>query len=482
MRELINMKKTVVFIIATMVLCCSVNRAFAQGSNLYKDPKDDVEVFIHETKYDYSDFAQKITRGAKGNYQKIKAIYQWICDNISYDTTHSIYDADQCIEKGRGVCQAYCELFYHLAKAVGVQVEIVNGKSKDSKGNVGQEGHAWLFAYTKPNHGMLLDPTWGAGYVNNGKFYRQKNCWLWFDVSPEWMILSHYPDDQSYQLLSNFVSWQDFLSMQSVSDCWLDYGMDGKELYRMAQKRSLALPRVYVGGAGEIELIDFPHSKTLRIGQFYTFRIKMKSGRDFTVWNNTIFSKTDEWKKEGKNIYSISFMPRDTGELGIALREDGSNRWNNVVVYDIEQPTKADWKKVEAYYPLCLPEVKNVKNLSEEVWNSVGISGQRLLNCIREENIKELPSIHNGKGQRFTIISFPMNKRLKAGQSYTFSFRPQTGLRWALVNGEQWYREWQTKSDGTLSMTITPTKGSLLLYAQLREGENYWSCIEYDVR
>lgn len=465
-----------------MALCFYAYQASAQGSNLYRTPKSDGEVGIHETKYDFSDFAQKITCEAESNYQKTRAIYQWICDNIDYDTSYSIHDADQCVETHRGVCQAYCELFYHLAKAIGVQVEIISGKTKDSDGNISKNDHAWLFVYTKPNQGMLLDPTWGAGYVENGRFCRRKNCWLWFDVSPEWMILSHYPDEQSDQLLSDPISWNDFLAMPPVGGSWLEYGLDSKDLYLMARKGDLTLPRVYAGGEGEIELIDFPRAKTLRIGQFYTFRIKMKSQRDFSVWNNNISCKKNKWKFEGNHIYFTSFMPRETGELSLSLKQEGRNYWDNVLKYDIEQPTPSDWKNVEEYYPLSLPEAKNVKNLNEEKWNSVGVDGHQLLKCIREGNIKELPVIYNGKGQRFSIISFPMSKYLKAGQSYTFSFRPQVGRQWAFVNNEQWYKEWETSPDGALSMTITPAKGPLLLYVQLTDGDKYWSCIEYEVR
>lgn len=476
------MKKCFTFLITTMVLCCCSNMVFAQGRNLYKAFGSDTETTLHPTKYDFSDFAQKITSGSNSNYQKIRAIYQWICENIDYDTSYSIYDADNCIEQHRGVCQAYCELFYRLAKAVGVQVDIINGKSKNIDGRVGNMGHAWLFAYTQSNQGMLLDPTWGAGYVDNGQFYRRSNCWQWFDVSPEWMILSHFPNNQSDQLLPTPITWQDFMSMPPVNELWLDLGMSSKELFQMALTRNLTLPRVYSGNEGEIELITFPRSKTLRIGHFYTFRVKMKSKRAFSVWNNNIFSQPDEWKDEGGNTYSITFMPRDTGELGVSLKEEGRNYWNHVVVYDIEQPSQADWKNVEKYYPLCLPEIKNVKNLNEDNWRNVGINGHQLLKHIRNGNVKELPVIYDGKGQRYTIIDFPMNKYLKAGQPYTFSFRPQIGIRWALVNNNQWYQDWNMLPDGALSMSLTPSAGPLFLYVQLKDGDSYWTCIGYEVR
>jgi transglutaminase-like putative cysteine protease len=58
-----------------------------------------------EPQYDFRDLAKTITKGCKTDYQKIKAIYQWICNNIDYDTTYRIYTADSCIKARKGVCQ-----------------------------------------------------------------------------------------------------------------------------------------------------------------------------------------------------------------------------------------------------------------------------------------------------------------------------------------------------------------------------------------
>ena len=191
----------------------------------YKEPLPG-EYAMHQSHYDYADFARKVTKGCKTNYDKIKAIYQWICNNISYDTSYQIYSADECVDKGKGVCQAYCELFFHLAKAVDVDVEIISGYSKDRRGNIDKAGHAWLFAYTRANYGFLLDPTWGAGTVENKKFYKNDDCWVWFDVDPEWMILSHLPKNQHYQLVKKPVSSKEFSQLTPVSELLLEYGLD----------------------------------------------------------------------------------------------------------------------------------------------------------------------------------------------------------------------------------------------------------------
>ena len=80
----------------------------------------------------------------------------------------------------------------------------------------------------------------------------------------------------------------------------------------------------------------------------------MKSGRGFSVWNNNNFSRAAAWKNEGDNVYSIAFMPKVPGEVGISLQVEGRNYWNCVVKYGIEPPTETDWKNLEEYYSLSL--------------------------------------------------------------------------------------------------------------------------------
>ena len=90
-----------------------------------KEHIDSIDMYVHDSHYDYSEVAKSITATCEDDYQKIRAIYKWICDNIAYDTSYSIYSADNCWDAKKGVCQAYCELFYQIAKAANVKAEIV---------------------------------------------------------------------------------------------------------------------------------------------------------------------------------------------------------------------------------------------------------------------------------------------------------------------------------------------------------------------
>ena len=447
----------------------------------YKKPNYKHNPYIIKSKYDYSDVTSTITKGCSSDYERICAIYKWICDNISYDTDYKIYDADKCWDERKGVCQAYCNLFYHMAKSVDIRVEIVGGMTKDYNGYTTDE-HGWIFAYTKKDHGILLDPTWGAGSVDGNVFTRRDDCWIWFDVSPEWMILTHFPVDNSYQLLDVPISRSKFLSLPPVSSLWISYGMNANDIYDMVMRGELSLPAFYADGEGKFQFIEFPLQESLKIGRFYTMRVKMLTDHNIGIANNnTVSYKKDDWHYEGDGIYSIEFMPRETGGISFCIH-DYDDVWSNIIKYDIENPTEEDWNMLKQHYPLDTPLARNVENLFEKEWVDAGVDNHKLFELIKEHNVKELPVIYTNMGANLNVISIPMNYKLKKGQTYTFSIQPRRGERWAIVNDDEWYYEWNITDDGIYTMNLTPDQsGALVIYVMLGNDNRYSGCIGYKV-
>ena len=78
----------------------------------------------------------KLALSGKSDYQKAKAIHDYICDNVTYDDTYSKYSAYDALCTGSAVCQGYAISFYRLCKEAGLPVRIITGK-----GNGG--AHAW---------------------------------------------------------------------------------------------------------------------------------------------------------------------------------------------------------------------------------------------------------------------------------------------------------------------------------------------------
>ena len=97
----------------------------------------------------------------KTDYQKIKAIYDYICSNITYDYDN-LYDDSYTLKHSsyaalinkKAVCQGYASLFYRLALEAGIDARVISG---DSNGP-----HAWNIVKIEGSY-YNLDSTWDAG-------------------------------------------------------------------------------------------------------------------------------------------------------------------------------------------------------------------------------------------------------------------------------------------------------------------------------
>ena len=190
-----------------------------------KDFKPRRDAVLSRLRTDIRTEATSIIGDAETVEDKARRIYNWICDNIAYDTTKQIHDAETCYKTRRGVCQAYCELFCYMAEAVGLTADIITGKTKDKKGSISDK-HSWVFVYTHAYDGILIDPTWGAGSVDGVKFIKSEDNSPWFNVSPYWMIFSHFPDQQYWSKLDITISEEQFEKLPFVK---MTNETDGKD-------------------------------------------------------------------------------------------------------------------------------------------------------------------------------------------------------------------------------------------------------------
>ena len=72
----------------------------------------------------------------KNEYQKVRAIHDYICDNVDYDFTYSKYTAYDALIGGKAVCQGFANLFFRMCYEAELEAELITGI-----GNGG--GHAW---------------------------------------------------------------------------------------------------------------------------------------------------------------------------------------------------------------------------------------------------------------------------------------------------------------------------------------------------
>jgi transglutaminase-like putative cysteine protease len=289
----------------------------------------------HQSNLDYNELAREITKGCINDFQRIKAIYLWICSNISYDTDYKIYYADQCFLERKGVCNAYCELFNKIANCVGVRTELISGKT--NKYTIKASGHCWLFAYVDKGYGIFLDPTWGAGYVDpiSRWFSFRKDHMVWFNVDPEQLILSHYPNEETWQFLDDPIKYEDFQQLPKHNELWLDYGLNYHDIYVALRHKKSKMPvfnRLYQKDEDSVKLVCIPFRDTLLAGHTYTFMIKANDAKKFWIENGGISYSYQSWRNEGDGFYSIEVKVKKAETLKFYY-----NR-RPILKYSIEEP------------------------------------------------------------------------------------------------------------------------------------------------
>lgn len=105
-----------------------------------------------------------------GDYEKVCAIYDYICKNVTYDYeglaagSDLIYTAYAALINGTAVCQGYANLFYRLALELGVDARLIPGIGNG-------EDHGWNIVKLDGKY-YNLDATWDANYAQAGRAYK----------------------------------------------------------------------------------------------------------------------------------------------------------------------------------------------------------------------------------------------------------------------------------------------------------------------
>jgi transglutaminase/protease-like cytokinesis protein 3 len=204
--------------------------SFAQSSysNFYQ--VDERAKYLAFTSPD--SLARQLTFTYTKDIDKVRAIFRWITENISYnikpgrrnfnDASKS-YLLDDPTDTGAlkplnervaidvltrrlAFCDGYARLFSTLCTYAGIQSEVItgyaNGGISRRKGRF-NSNHRWN-AVRIDSSWYLLDATWASGYVtfSSDEFIKHYNDY-YFLTSPKSFVRDHYPDDPRWTLLTD---------------------------------------------------------------------------------------------------------------------------------------------------------------------------------------------------------------------------------------------------------------------------------------
>ncbi|HYU41308.1 MAG TPA: transglutaminase domain-containing protein [Vicinamibacteria bacterium] len=159
--------------------------------------------------------ARYIVQQEPDPWMRIKALHDYVADRVSYDVeayrskTYPPQDAETVFRTRRSVCAGYANLLAAMGSAAGDEIVVVGGDSRSNGRDLTGEGHAWNAARIG-GRWTLLDATWDAGAVTEGRFVKRYSTEFLF-TPPEIQGLSHFPDEDRWQLRHPALSRGEFL-------------------------------------------------------------------------------------------------------------------------------------------------------------------------------------------------------------------------------------------------------------------------------
>lgn len=163
-----------------------------------------------------TDIAEYINTHFDSDSKKVRAAYTWVANNIKYDAAHLhrvILNEDReekvtwALERKKGVCENFAAILTDICIKSGLRSYAIEGYTRYN-GLVDKSGHAWCAVFID-NTWYLYDPTWDAGFQDNGHFTAQPGT-NYFQVSPSEFIQSHMPFDPMFQFLDYPLTYQEF--------------------------------------------------------------------------------------------------------------------------------------------------------------------------------------------------------------------------------------------------------------------------------
>lgn len=402
------------------------------------------QMYVSPTRYNYTNVAKSITTSCNTKMEKVRAIYDWICGNIRYDTSYRIYTADECYDQRKGVCQAYSELFYRLCEAVDVKCIIISGISKDIYGTVKRSGHAWIYAEVEGGS-ILIDPTWGAGSVNGNRFEFKEDHDYWFMVNPYWMIFTHFPEDNRFQFLKQPINEQTFAKLPPLDPSCKYFGWDARDIFQRCMSGEIqTMPQLFPKRGINLSLIDIPMQQTLNPATTYHFEVEANSSIRFAIIaNNNEWIWNNLWKQSG-NRYSIDLMPGGGKELHIAIEQPDGSGYKTLVLYKVQPPTATEQQYISTH---------------------------------------QRPTIYAHTLTDGTkLIEIPPYKRLSPAQVYHFELECSQSESVAIIVNDKWYMsDMWTQSGNRYTIDVMPQEGGVLMVAIKNQKGSYNTIAEYTV-
>ncbi len=298
---------------------------FVQGQS---NPTLELAKSLDNSEVEITDLTDFVSQNISEKREIAKFYYYWISLNIEYDfekraknranrltgeETTGSSNAILVFKEKKAICSGFASLFKLFMDLSKIECTIVSGHVKSLE-NLTLElesddnyRHAWNSIKISDSW-ILVDTTWAQQFEEDISDY-------YFDTKPKRLILSHYPLEDKWQLMSDHISIDNFNQQPYVHSFYFDTGFG--ELPKLTNDK-------------EYYYIEFPINPSNNWLTKLTY-----SSED--IENESIFPEYE--KKENSNVFKFK-------KKGLP-----KNSILNVVVtyFDWDKQTKAEYNDIIKY-------------------------------------------------------------------------------------------------------------------------------------
>ena len=204
-----------------------------------------------------TELAHLLTQNAVTESDKARIIYAWITQHVTYDVAafneaiandnYPDVSPTKVLRDRTTICSGYSNLYQALAEAMGLDAAIVigyaRGATPPNDPRFKDVNHAWNSVKIDGSW-YLLDATFGAGSIEDGKFAFNYNPY-YFATPPQQFFNLHYPKDSGWQLLSATKTRTEFDNLAKTTSKFYNLGLNtvshSKSLITTADRLNIEL-------------------------------------------------------------------------------------------------------------------------------------------------------------------------------------------------------------------------------------------------
>lgn len=198
--------------------------------------------------------ASKIDADFSSDEEKVRAAFFWLAKNIRYDlkqyynptgrsfkfSYRNELEKEQKIEAAKnkiisntfktkkGLCEEYAQSFKKTCTLLNIEAAVIKGYTRNSADDIGkvvsETNHAWN-AVKLNNKWIILDATWAAGYLMNGKWTRKFNSYF-YDIPKDKIFKTHLPEDSIWILRFGRITKSEFYNQPIYGQEFLDSAIE----------------------------------------------------------------------------------------------------------------------------------------------------------------------------------------------------------------------------------------------------------------